>query len=227
MAKAIGGIVDLSPVEYPASAVWLTTAYAGRATQYSDRDTPMMARAALLLPVLWQARIGRLGSWWRLELADALDADCAALRAAAVDLLDAEPQPWETGGAEALDAWYIETRELTDRVVGHVVDELDPLLAAGSLDPDACARWELVLGVGHRAGVLADASFLAAGGDPAALRPAGWLLPGPQLQMTDADRAVIDAPRPQSWTGPPATGGEARLVAAWVAAAGCSLGGGR
>ncbi|MEB3072048.1 hypothetical protein [[Mycobacterium] vasticus] len=201
--------------------------YAAQAAQTTDDDTRAMARAGLLLPVLWQARIGRPDSWWRAQLATALATDCQVVREAAVQLLDDDLQPWETGGPQALTAWYIETRDLTDRVVGHIADRSRLLVAAGWLTPRDRARWETLLLAGHRATVLADASYLAAGGDPAVPWPTGSLPPGEQLRLTAADRAVIDAPRPDAWTVPPPIDDPVRLAAARITEAGCIWGGGR
>ncbi|WP_142304886.1 hypothetical protein [Mycobacterium avium] len=191
----------------PADSLRMATQFAmSMATHMPHQGRYQVAQAALLLPVLWQARTGQLDPQWRDSSALdyrgwVTDPDRACdLAAAAMALAELPAQPWETaGGSEALDAWFAAARHAAYTVYEHY----GLAHAAGMITPPRCspsseATWRSC----YTLIVLTEASYLAAGGRGfplhrlTARRPDD---PAPPADLSAADEAAVFTPPPAEW----------------------------
>lgn len=191
----------------PADSLRMATQFAmSMATHIPHQGRYQVAHAALLLPVLWQARTGQLDPQWRRSSAldyrgwtTAPDRACD-LGAAAMALAELPAQTWETAdGSEALDAWFAAARHAAYTVYEHY----GLALAGGMITPPRCspsseATWRAC----YTLIVLTEASYLAAGGRGfplhrlTARRPDD---PAPPADLSAADEAAVFAPPPAAW----------------------------
>ncbi|MUL61200.1 hypothetical protein B5P44_01200 [Mycobacterium sp. CBMA 213] len=169
-----------------------------------------MARAALMLPVLWGARAGTLSPGWRALLpttATVPNGDWHLYVLVAMELAELEIQPWEPDGnpAFALDSWFTLARREAFAVADHAARDFERGLVS----------LKVVLAC-HAACVLTDASYLAAGGNPLVVDAAVSPLDMPAEGLISApDRARTALPVPatwESWINRPMPGMEADVV---------------
>lgn len=187
-----------------ASSVQTATDFAGSlAAHVPHHNRYLMARAWLLLPVLWAARTGHLDTSWRLGLPTQIgdgpwDDRAYDIRAAAIELANLPPQPWEIGGPDALEAWFDAALEQAHAVYAHWA-----LMSATQLiDPQhpwSIAAWQAC----HATCVLTEASYLAAG--PHSPRSTCLMTertvsaPEPPVELPPADAALVFAAPPPHW----------------------------
>lgn len=193
-----------------ANAVAVARDFAGTMAVYTapaNADRYLMARAWLLLPPLWAARVGAFDPGWRewLPFCDQPDehqpgADTVDIRTAAIELAEMAPQPWETGGPDALVAWYEAAIDTAHDVYAHWAimsgTVLDPK------DPWTVAAWRAC----HATSVLTEASYLAAGGilplehDGRFYASSAETFPAAPDRLSEREAAMVWAPRPAGWT---------------------------
>lgn len=185
-----------------ADSVAACTDFAGQlACHVPHANRYLMARAWLLLPALWAARSGTLdAAEWRAALptqfGDPGDERATDVRVAAIELAETDPQPWESGGPDALNSWYDAAMEQANNVYGHWA----LVTAAGVVNPDH--PWsEKARQASHAVWVMTEASFLAAGGNVLRLRH-GFKFsqrPAPPKELSPGDTARVFARRPPAW----------------------------